>query len=196
MPPFLAPSADVSPEASIGEGTKVWHLAQIREGVVIGRSCIIGRGAYVDHGVEVGDRCKIQNHALVYAPARLEEGVFIGPAAILANDLFPRAITPDGELKGADDWTAEGVVVRRGASIGTAAVVLPGVEVGEWALVAAAAVVTADVLPFALVRGVPARRVGWAGRSGRPLRAEGDLLVDPVTGDRFRERGGRLEEAT
>ena len=111
-------SADVDPRASVGERTLVWHLAQVREDAVVGADCVIGRGAYVGPGVRVGDRCKVQNHALVYEPAELEDGVFIGPAVVLTNDLYPRAVTPDGELKSADDWTAVGVTVRTGRRSG------------------------------------------------------------------------------
>src|SRR6476620_8756470 len=112
------PSADVDDRAEIGDGTSVWHLAQVREGAVIGQECIIGRGAYVGSGVRMGDRCKLQNYALVYEPAVLEDGVFVGPAAVFTNDHFPRSITPDGRLKTGHDWDAVGVTVRRGASIG------------------------------------------------------------------------------
>jgi acetyltransferase-like isoleucine patch superfamily enzyme len=180
-------SADVDPRARVAESATVWHLAQVREGASIGEGCVIGRGAYVDLGVSVGANSKIQNYALVYAPATLEEGVFIGPAAVLTNDMYPRSIDGDGSLKGADDWEAAGVVVRRGASIGARAVILPGVEIGEWALIAAGAVVIADVPAHALVVGVPARQIGWTGTSGRRLEPRGDLLLDPHTGDEYFE---------
>ena len=82
-----------------GKGTSVWDFAQIREGAEIGAGCIIGRGAYIGSGVRMGERCKIQNFALVYEPAWLEDGVFVGPAAVFTNDRFPRAVTPDGSIK-------------------------------------------------------------------------------------------------
>ena len=87
----IAPSADVSEDAVLGEGTSIWHLAQVREHAVLGRDCIVGRGAYIGEGVRMGRHCKVQNYALVYEPAHLEDGVFIGPAAVLTNDTFPRA---------------------------------------------------------------------------------------------------------
>ena len=96
----------------------VWHLAQIREGAEVGADCIIGRGAYIGPGVVLGDRCKVQNHALVYEPAVVEDGAFIGPAVVFTNDYFPRSVTPEGALKTGDDWDAVGVTVRTGASIG------------------------------------------------------------------------------
>jgi len=186
-------SADVSARAHLGEGTTVWHLAQVREDAVLGRQCIVGRGAYIGAGVRIGDRCKIQNHALVYEPAVLEDGVFVGPAAVFTNDQYPRAITSDGRQKTGSDWEAVGVVVRRGASIGARAVCVAPITVGEWSLVAAGAVVIHDVPNFGLVAGTPARRVGWVGRAGIPLVASGpDLWQCPQTGEVYREADGAL----
>lgn len=166
-------SADVAFDAQLGAGTAVWHLAQIREGAVLGESCVVGRGAYVGSGVTMGAGSKVQNYALVYEPAVLEDGVFIGPAAVLTNDRHPRAIMPDGRPKHAEDWQPVGVTVRRGASIGARAVCVAPVTVGSWALVAAGAVVVSDVPDFALVVGSPARRIGWVSRAGTRLQPSG-----------------------
>ncbi|WP_328468586.1 acetyltransferase [Actinoplanes sp. NBC_00393] len=192
----VAPTADVDDRAVIGTGTRVWHLAQIREQATLGRDCNIGRGAYVGPGVTLGDNCKLQNHALVYEPARLGNGVFVGPAAVLTNDEYPRAITPDGRLKTGADWTAVGVTIGEGAAIGARAVCVAPVTVGRWALVGSGAVVTKDVPDFALVVGVPARRVGWVGRAGRPLTPKGDnIWVCPETGAEYHEAAGKLIES-
>lgn len=193
MPVRIQPSADVSPEATIGEGSSVWHLAQVRERAVLGEHCIIGRGAYVGTGVVLGDNCKLQNFALVYEPARLEDGVFVGPAAVFTNDHYPRATSPDGSLKRGDDWEAVGVTCRTGASIGARAVCVAPVTIGAWAMVAAGSVVVADVPDYALVAGVPARRIRWVGEAGVPLRDGGDgTFTCPQTGRRYRESDGTL----
>lgn len=186
-------SADVDPTAQIGPGTSVWHLAQVRDGARIGSGCVIGRGAYIGSGVEMGDNCKVQNYALVYEPAVLEPGVFVGPAAVLTNDTYPRAVNPDGTLKSAHDWQAVGVTLREGSSVGARAVCVAPVTVGRWATVAAGAVVTRDVPDFALVAGVPARRIRWVGRAGVPLEdLGGGGWRCPVSGDLFDEADGVL----
>lgn len=198
MPVRTAPGADVDDTAEIGDGSTIWHLAQVREKAVVGRDCIVGRGAYIGTGVRVGDNCKIQNHALVYEPAVLEDGVFVGPAAVLTNDTFPRAVNPDGSRKSASDWEAVGVTLREGSSVGARAVCVAPVTIGRWATVAAGAVVTRDVPDFALVAGVPARRIRWVGRAGVPLEAAGDARWRcPRTGEEYVEHEGglRLESA-
>lgn len=191
----IVDSADVSPDAQIGEGSSIWHLAQVREGAVLGRDCIVGRGAYIGTGVQMGDSCKVQNYALVYEPARLADGVFIGPAVVLTNDTYPRAINPDGSLKSAHDWEPVGVTIERGASIGARATCVAPVTIGAWATVAAGAVVVKDVPAYALVAGVPARRIGWVGEAGFPLTPmEDGTWVCPETGTRYVESDGTLEQ--
>lgn len=193
----IVDSADVDPQATLGEGTSVWHLAQVREGAELGAECVIGRGAYIGPGVRLGARCKVQNYALVYEPAVLEDGVFVGPAVVFTNDHFPRSVTPDGLLKRGDDWDAVGVTVREGASIGARSVCVAPVTIGRWALVAAGAVVTRDVPDFALVAGVPARRLRWVGRSGEPLEEAGEgRWRCPRTGEEYLETNGQLTEAS
>lgn len=152
----------------------------------------MGRNVYLGPGVVVGDCCKIQNSALVYEPATLSSGVFIGPGAVLTNDRFPRAINPDGSLKDGKDWELVGVVVEEGASIGAMAVCIGPVRVGQWAMVAAGAVVTEDVRNFSLVRGVPAKHVGWVGKAGALLQESGGRFLCPVTGQEYTESLGVL----
>ncbi|WP_314191291.1 acyltransferase [uncultured Arthrobacter sp.] len=195
MTTTIAPSADVSDQAILGDGTKIWHLAQVREQANLGANCIVGRGAYVGTGVQIGENTKIQNYALVYEPAKLGNGVFIGPAVVLTNDTYPRSVSPDGSLKSAHDWTPVGVTIEDGASIGARAVCVAPLTIGRWATVAAGAVVTKDVPAFALMAGVPARRLGWVGKAGEPLRQEGGFWVCPATGAKYIEDGNSLKES-
>lgn len=189
--------AEVAEDVILGADTTVWPLAQIREGARLGAACIIGRGAYVGSGVVMGDNCKLQNHALVYEPAVLEDGVFVGPAVVFTNDYYPRAITPEGKLKRGADWKPVGVTVRHGASVGARAVCVAPVTIGRWALVAAGSVVTKDVADFSLVAGVPARHIRWVGKAGVPLEGDGvGVWRCPQTGERFVESAGVLTENT
>lgn len=189
-------SADVDAGAHIGPGSSIWHLAQVRDGAVLGSNCIIGRGAYIGSGVEIGNNVKVQNYALVYEPARLEDGVFVGPAAVLTNDTYPRAVNPDGSIKTGHDWAAVAVVVKEGASIGARAVCVAPVTIGRWALIAAGAVVTKDVPDFAAVAGVPAQQIGWVGRAGMRLAPmRGNIWVCPRTQQQYILDHGRLREA-
>ncbi len=191
----IQPTADVDRSAVLGCGSRVWHLAQIRENARLGRNCIVGRGAYVGPGVVIGDNVKLQNYALVYEPSRLEDHVFVGPAAVLTNDVYPRSVDVSGKLKRPEDWNAAGVLVREGASLGARAVVVAGCRVGRWALVGAGAVVTRDVPDFALVAGTPARRIGWVGRAGVRLVPSGGFTWRcPQTGQLYREADGMLWE--
>jgi UDP-2-acetamido-3-amino-2,3-dideoxy-glucuronate N-acetyltransferase len=167
-------TAEVSPQAQMGDNTKVWHHAQIREHARVGDHCIIGKGVYIDHDVVIGDNVKIQNGAFVYYGATLEDGVFIGPGACLTNDKYPRATLPSGELKGVEDWEVDPITIRRGASVGARAVVLPGILIGRCAMIAAGAVVTRDVPDHGLVLGNPARLVGYVCACGRKLTESGE----------------------
>jgi UDP-2-acetamido-3-amino-2,3-dideoxy-glucuronate N-acetyltransferase len=168
----IHPTADVSDRAQIGTGTRIWHQAQVREDAVLGEECIVGKGSYIDFGVRIGNRCKLQNGVFVYHGFDVEDGVFLGPGVMLLNDLNPRAVNPDGSLKTGEDWQVAKGVIREGASVGGGAVVLPGVTVGRHALVGAGAVVTANVPDQGLVYGNPARLHGQVCVCGRPFRTE------------------------
>jgi UDP-2-acetamido-3-amino-2,3-dideoxy-glucuronate N-acetyltransferase len=189
-------SAEIATSATIGPGSRVWHFSQLGEYCKVGANVSIGRNVFVGEGVVIGDNCKIQNSALLYAPARLEAGVFVGPGVILTNDAYPRAVNPDGSQKALSDWKPVGVSIREGASIGAGSICIAPVEIGEWALVAAGSVVTSNIPAFALVAGVPAKRLNWVGRAGFPLMFVGDgHYVCPETGARYFEyESDRLKE--
>jgi acetyltransferase-like isoleucine patch superfamily enzyme len=191
----IEPSADVAATARLGDGVRIWHLAQVREDASLGSGCVVGRGVYVGPGVTVGENVKIQNYALVYEPATVGSGAFVGPAAVLTNDLRPRSVDENGQVKGSADWTPFGVVVGEGASLGARSVCVAPVRVGRWAMVGAGAVVTKDVPDYALVVGVPARWIGWVGRAGERLLPDGENIWRcPRTGDHYVEQEGRLHE--
>jgi UDP-2-acetamido-3-amino-2,3-dideoxy-glucuronate N-acetyltransferase len=175
----IHPTAEVSDAAEIGAGTKIWSHVQVREGAVIGSECVLGKDAYVDVNVRIGDRCKLQNGVFVFHGFNLEDGVFLGPGVMLLNDKHPRAINPDGSLKSDSDWKVSEAVVRYGAAVGGGAVILPGVSIGRFAMVGSGAVVTRDVPDHAIVVGNPARLKGFACVCGHALKP-GDSNPDGV----------------
>ena len=184
--PYIHTSAEVSPQAILGPGTRIWHQAQVRERASLGANCIVGKGAYIDFDVSVGDNCKIQNGVYVYHGVTLEDGVFLGPGVILTNDRLPRAINPDGTQKSDADWEVGPILIKRGASIGAGAVILPGITVGSFALVGAGSVVTGNVPDQGLVFGNPARLNGYVCTCGRRLDAVDDTWLCAPCNQRFR----------
>lgn len=169
MAHYIHPTAEVCENAELGEGVRIYHQTHIREGVRIGPGTTIGKDVYIDRGVCIGARCKIQNGVYLYHGVTIEDGVFLGPRVTSTNDFFPRAIFPDGRLRGPDDFDLVLTRVCFGASIGAAAILLAGVTVGRFAMVGAGALVTHDVPDFALVRGSPARVVGAVCACGHKL---------------------------
>ena len=177
-------SAYVDQPSEIGAGTKVWHFSHVLAGSTIGRGCNIGQNVVIGPDVTVGDGCKIQNNVSVYKGVTLEDGVFVGPSAVFTNVTNPRA-----EIDRRSDFAE--TVVGQGATIGANATIVCGHDLGAYSFVAAGAVVTEDVPDFALVAGVPARRIGWVSHAGERL---GEDLTCPSTGRRYREaEDGRLE---
>lgn len=158
---FKHPTAIVESE-EIGEGTKIWHFAHIREKAKIGRNCNIGKGVYIDTEVKIGNNVKIQNFVSVYRGVKIEDDVFIGPSVTFTNDLYPRAFI----------WGEDKIIptlVKRGASIGANSTIICGITIGEYAMIGAGSVVTRDVPPFGLVYGNPARLKGFVCYCGREL---------------------------
>lgn len=178
--PSIHPSAEVEHGAQIGAGTRIWRQAHIRSFACVGEQCTIGKGVYIESHVVIGSCVKIQNHSSLFEGVTVEDGVFIGPHVCFTNDLYPRAITPSGRLKSADDWTITPTYVKYGASIGAGAVIVCGVTIGEFALVGAGAVVVNDVAPHTLVVGNPAHFRGYVCHCAHPLtevEIQGDGLL-------------------
>jgi UDP-2-acetamido-3-amino-2,3-dideoxy-glucuronate N-acetyltransferase len=186
--PFVHASAEVEPGAELGAGSKIWRFCHVMGGARIGRDSSLGQGCYVGPGVQVGSRVRVQNNVSLYAGVELEDDVFVGPSVVFTNVLRPRAFISQ------KDAFAR-TLVRRGATLGANATVLPGVTVGAYAFVGAGAVLTRDAPDFALMLGTPARRAGWVSRSGERLSFEDDLARCPRTGERYRLVGDRVELA-
>ena len=177
---FAHGTADVSPKATIGAGTKIWQHCQVREGAELGQNCILSKGVYIDGGVRIGSQVKIQNGISVYHGVTLEDGVFCGPHCVFTNDRQPRAINPDGSLKSTSDWQVSETLVKMGASIGAHATIVCGVTVGRWAMIGAGAVVTRDVPDYGLVYGNPARLHGFVCPCGEKLPPGGETAAGEV----------------
>lgn len=166
--PLIHESAIVDAGARIGAGSRVWHFAHVCAGAEIGAGVSLGQGVFVGNAVRIGDDCKIQNNVSVYDNVTLERGVFCGPSMVFTNVVNPRALI---ERKA----EYRNTLVREGSTLGANCTIVCGVTIGRWAFVAAGAVVTSDVPDFALVAGVPARRIGW-------MSSHGERLDLPVAG--------------
>lgn len=182
-PPFVHESAYVDDGVELGEGTKVWHFSHILPRTRIGRNVSIGQNVVAGPDVSIGDNCKIQNNVSLYKGVELEQGVFCGPSCVFTNVLNPRA-----EIERKEEFRA--TRVRRGATIGANATIVCGHELGEYCMIGAGAVVTKDVPAYALMVGVPARRIGWVSRAGEIL---DETLTCPRTGERYEQLGDTLK---
>ena len=182
---FVHALAVVDEGCRIGKGTRIWHFTHVLKNSSIGENCNIGQNVMIGPDVIVGDRCKIQNNVSVYSGVTLEDGVFCGPSCVFTNVAFPRA-----EIERKNEFLP--TRVKRGATIGANATIVCGNTLGEYCFIAAGAVVTKDVMPFALMAGVPARRIGWVSHSGERLNKD---FTCPREGRRYRLVGPeRLEE--
>ena len=185
-------SAIVDAGAQIGEGSRVWHFVHVCAGARVGRHVSLGQNVFVGNQVTIGDHCKVQNNVSVYDNVILEEGVFCGPSMVFTNVYNPRSLI---ERKSEYRDT----LIRQGATLGANCTIICGVTVGEFAFIGAGAVVNKDVVPYALMVGVPARQVGWMSKFGEqiplPLQGNGDYTC-PHTGELYRLNGNTLEHAS
>lgn len=182
-------SAIIDEGAEIGDGSRVWHFVHVCGGARIGANVSLGQNVFVGNDVVIGDECKIQNNVSVYDGVRLADGVFCGPSMVFTNVYNPRSlIVRKSEYRQTN--------VGRGATLGANCTVVCGVTIGEFAFVAAGAVVNRDVRPYALIAGVPGRQIGWMSRFGErlelPVEGDGETAC-PHTGERYRLSQGELQ---
>ncbi|MCY1721684.1 DapH/DapD/GlmU-related protein [Prolixibacteraceae bacterium Z1-6] len=171
--------------AQIGSGSKVWHFSHVMGSAKIGENCILGQNVFVGNKVKIGNNVKIQNNVSVYEGVVCEDDVFLGPSMVFTNVINPRSrVERKHEFKP--------TLVKKGASVGANATILCGVTLGDYCFIGAGAVVTKNVLPFALMVGVPAKQTGWVSRAGVVLK---DDLVCPETGEKYKLTGDFLELA-
>ncbi len=181
---FKHESAYVDEPCEIGDGTKIWHFSHIQSGAKIGEKCIFGQNCNVANDVVIGSNVKVQNNVSIYTGTIVEDDVFLGPACVLTNVTNPRSQILRHSLY-------EKTLLRRGCSIGANSTIVCGVTIGRYAFVGAGAVVTKDVPDYALMAGVPARRVGWMSRHGHRLRFEEDGLAScPESSLRYQLQDG------
>ena len=187
----IHPSAIVDDGAQIGDGSRVWHFVHICAGARIGQGCSFGQNVFVGNDVTIGNNVKVQNNVSIYDAVHLEDDVFCGPSMVFTNDYNPRsAVTRKDEYRK--------TLVRKGATIGANSTIVCGVTVGEYAFIAAGAVINRDVKPYALMAGVPARQIGWMSRNGHrltlPLEGSGEAVC-PESGIHYTLTSGVVSTA-
>ena len=179
---FIHESSYIDDNVKIGSGTKVWHFCHILSGTKIGKNCSFGQNVMAGPDVIIGDGCKIQNNVSLYKGVILEDGVFCGPSMVFTNVMTPRS-----EVNRQNEYSQ--TLVRKGVTIGANATIVCGHELGEYSFIAAGAVITKNVIPHAVMAGVPAKQIGWVAHSGEMLK---DDLICPRTGATYQETDGRL----
>jgi UDP-2-acetamido-3-amino-2,3-dideoxy-glucuronate N-acetyltransferase len=185
---YSHPSAIIDEGCHIGDGTKVWHFCHLMSGCIIGKDCIIGQNVFVAGNVKLGNNVKVQNNVSIYEGVICEDDVFLGPSMVFTNVINPRsAVVRKNEYKQ--------TMVRKGASIGANATIVCGNEIGEYAFVGAGAVVTKDVLPYALLMGNPARQAGWVSEMGHKLEFDiAGYATCPENGDKYQLINNSVEK--
>ena len=187
---FVHESSYVDENVEIGEGTKIWHFSHIQSGAQIGKNCVLGQNVNISNNVVIGNFVKIQNNVSVYEGVTLEDYVFCGPSMVFTNIKIPRCKYPQ---VGSEFY--QKTLVKEGASLGANCTVLCGITIGRHVIVGAGAVVHKDVPDYALVVGVPARRLSWVSEAGLKLSFDADGLAFCVkSGKRYKLENGFVLE--
>jgi UDP-2-acetamido-3-amino-2,3-dideoxy-glucuronate N-acetyltransferase len=183
-------TAVIEPGSAIGEGTRIWHFSHIMSGCSIGKNCNIGQNVVISPGVVLGNGVKVQNNVSLYTGVTCEDEVFLGPSCVFTNISNPRSAIPRKRLY-------EATHVEKGASIGANATIVCGCTIGSYAFIGAGAVVTKDVLPYALVVGNPSRQTGWVSEYGHRLDFDGEGFAScPESGERYCLKDGKVRKIT
>jgi len=187
---FIHPSSFIDDDVTIGNGTKVWHFCHILSGTVIGNNCSFGQNCVAGPNITMGSGVKVQNNVSIYEGVTLEDDVFLGPSMVFTNVINPRSfIIRKEEFKP--------TLLKRGCSVGANATIICGITIGEYALIGSGAVVNRDVLPYALMVGVPARQIGWVSRAGNTLSFDEDgIATDNFDNSRYQLTNNRVEPLT
>jgi acetyltransferase-like isoleucine patch superfamily enzyme len=191
---FIHPTALIETK-KIGQGTKIWAFTHIMPGASIGKNCNIGDHCFIEGGTYVGDNTTIKNGNMIWEGVTLEEGVFVGPHVFFTNDLYPRSrrfIQTTKRYQKKDNWLML-TLVKKGASLGAGVVILAGITIGEYAMVGASAVVTKNVLPYELVVGNPAKRMGWVCQCGNVLKFKKDTLTCSECRNRYKISNNKIK---
>jgi UDP-2-acetamido-3-amino-2,3-dideoxy-glucuronate N-acetyltransferase len=176
---FAHPTAVIDEGCSVGDGTKIWHFTHVMSGAVIGKDCVLGQNVFVDNKVMLGNNVHIQNNVSVYEGVICEDDVFLGPSVVLTNVINPRSA-----LSRKDQFKT--TLIKRGATVGANATIVCGNQIGEYAFIGAGAVITKDVLPYALITGNPGRQAGWISENGHRLTFdENQKAVCPESGQEY-----------
>lgn len=182
IPYYHHPSAVIDDGAEIGEGSKIWHFTHVSKGAKLGAKCVLGQNVYIGGKVVLGNGVKVQNNVSIYDAVIIEDDVFCGPSMVFTNVINPRSF-----IERKTEYRP--TLVKKGATLGANSTIICGNTIGEYALIGAGAVVTSDVLPHALMLGVPARQKGWVSHAGEVL---GEDLVCPFEGKKYAVISGRL----
>jgi len=183
---FIHKSSYIDENTTIGDGTKIWHFSHILTNTLIGKNCSFGQNCVVGPNVKIGNGVKAQNNISIYEGVEIEDDVFLGPSMVFTNVINPRAfITRKEEFKK--------TLLKKGCSVGANATIICGVTVGEYALIGSGAVINKDIKPYALMIGIPAKQIGWVGKSGNTLKFNSEnIAIDSFDNKKYQLKNNEL----